>query len=111
MGTEQHPGSAQGLELIMVYGLKTKFLQAVTLYAVMYNISQTIELIAFTQLLLSLAYCREYTETESGFKVNLNLHDSIGCCFKVLFHQPLVLLLNSHVAVVKHDGVIGLAQG
>ena len=76
----------------------------------MHYVAQAVEFITAFELLLSLSYGRQHSETESGLKVNLNPHrQSVLCGFEVLLHKPLVLLLEREVAVVEHDGIIGLA--
>ena len=74
MSPQQHLHIMQLAHLIMFDGDESHLTKTVTLHAVMYDIAQTIKLIAMSQFFLSLPDGSRHTETEPTTTINFNLN-------------------------------------
>ena len=90
MGTKQDVGITQGVVCSVVYGLKTKLLEAAAFFTIVHNVTQAIELLSIAQFLFSLSYGSGYSEAETASFVNFNNH---SCCSFIV-----MLLLSSTIA-------------
>ena len=90
MGTKQDVGIMQGVVCSVIYGLEPKLLEAAAFFAIVHNVTQTIELLSIAQFLFSLSYGSGYSEAETASFVNFNNH---SCCSAIV-----MLLLSRTIA-------------
>ena len=74
MGTKQHLDVMQLAHIVVINGNESHIAQAVTLHAIMHNITKTIERIALCQLFFSLFDGGGYTKAETTAAVYLYLY-------------------------------------
>ena len=111
VSTDEEVATTEILHILVCDGLKAQRLQTLHLHTVMHDVAQRIYLT--TELghsRLGLRDSSHHTEAETRILINLDNHNLRLYNLLVALHKPRHLLLNTHMAVVQHHSVLGLAQ-